>query len=325
MPKIINKCIAIVGIVAVLVCAFVVPCSAIGFGGNPVTTDDNSGYCYLYAPVSVDLIVAGATESAPVHTLSISQNEVESHHGYIITELSDDNDNTISVNTDNNFLSHSSGGYVGYTDTGFNVEGGYTDYIVSVHGFRLPSVWALRSLKTGSAYSPWITLSGNSSQPITVHYTGVVYREDTRTRLNIDIYENYLATDRILVFPDSLGATLDRTGWSNYVLLDYQAEIRGGYNAPISNASIRIGQPSNGSALRPTPFAYEYSDSYINRLANESINVVDASNFDFTEWLGSAFGFLDVELFGDFTIGGLLAVVIGISLLLAFLKIFAGG
>lgn len=323
MPKIIKPIIAICGIVVVLVSLFVVPCSAIGLGGSPLVDDVNTNYGYLYAPVSVDLVASYGTEGA--HVFSVSQNEVEDLRGSVSQMYSDDSDNTVIVQVSNSFTQLSNGGYSGYTDATFNIDSGVNRYVVGVTGFRLPSVWSIRSLKTGANYSPWIYLYGNTSQPITVHYTGVVYREDTRTRIAIDIYERYNANDRIFVLPQSVGDLLASTGWSNYVLLDYKAEIRGGYSAETPSANLRIGQPQNGSAVRQTPFAYEYGNSYINRFATESIEVVDASNFDFTEWLASAFGFLDVELFGNFTIGGLLAVVIGISLLLAFLKIFAGG
>lgn len=49
-------------------------------------------------------------------------------------------------------------------------------------------------------------------------------------------------------------------------------------------------------------------------------------SLDFTGWIGSAIGgFMDVALFGNFTIGGMLAVVVSLTLVLTFLKFFAGG
>ena len=48
--------------------------------------------------------------------------------------------------------------------------------------------------------------------------------------------------------------------------------------------------------------------------------------FDFTSWIGTAVGgFLNMELMPNFSIGGVLAILIAFSIVMLFLKFFAGG
>lgn len=52
---------------------------------------------------------------------------------------------------------------------------------------------------------------------------------------------------------------------------------------------------------------------------------IETIDMDFTSWLSNAFAFLNVPLFGTFTLGGLISAIVGIGFLFAFLRFFAGG
>lgn len=316
---ILKKILAVFGILSVLVCAVVVPCSALGVGGGSSLL--NEDYCYLYAPIQVDVIVNSRDIVEPF-TISLAQNERE-RNGYGVSFYhTDDADNTMIVEM-NNLFTPRNGGYSGRTDFTFKVDSGTQDYSISFVGFSLPSVWSARGLKMGSeTYSPRVNREGGFAGVYDMRYTGTIYNATNGAKIEID--KVVQCNGSALVFPPEVQTVITNTGWSNYILFDYKATIASGAPTITTNETISIIQPSNGGAVRFTPFASEYGESYIDKIISENVVVVDQS-FDFTSWLGDAFGFLDVPLFGNFTIGGLLSVVIGISLFLAFLKIFAGG
>lgn len=91
---------------------------------------------------------------------------------------------------------------------------------------------------------------------------------------------------------------------------------------------------TNTSSAPDSTVAYQtgynngYDDGYnygYNR-GNEIGRVEGIESLDFTGWLAVAVGgFLDFQLFGNITIGGMLAVCVAIGLVMAFLKIFSGG
>lgn len=316
---ILKKILAVVGILSALVCAVVVPCSALGVGGGSSLLNDD--YIYLYAPIQVDVIVNSQDISEPF-TISLAQNERERMGAGLSYTHTDDADNTLLVDMVNSFTAKN-GGYTGRTDYTFKVDSGTQDYAISFVGFSLPSVWASRGIKMGSeTYSPRINREGGFSTVYDMRYTGTIYNASNGAK--IEFNKVVQCNGSALVFPPEVQQVITNTGWSNYILFDYKATIASGAPTLSSFETISIIQPANGSAVRAVPFASEYGESYVDKIISENVVVVDQS-FDFTSWLGEAFGFLDVPLFGNFTIGGLLSVVIGISLFLAFLKIFAGG
>lgn len=79
---------------------------------------------------------------------------------------------------------------------------------------------------------------------------------------------------------------------------------------------------NNGNTLRLMGFQEDYMKKYTSTI-NTSVNVAD---FDFSNFIvDGVAGFMTRPLFGDFTIGGLMAVILGIGLCLVLIKIYLGG
>lgn len=80
------------------------------------------------------------------------------------------------------------------------------------------------------------------------------------------------------------------------------------------------GQKDPTQALRDEIYDHGFRDGMTAGINQATMNM------DFTTWLGhSVSGFMDFTIFSNITIGGILYVCIAIGLVLAFLKIFAGG
>lgn len=68
-------------------------------------------------------------------------------------------------------------------------------------------------------------------------------------------------------------------------------------------------------------FSFPDTPSYVNNL-----DVITLEEMDMTSWLSTATkGFLDFELWDNFTLGGILAILVTIPLMIWVLKLFAGG
>lgn len=322
---ILKKILAVVGILSVLICSVVVPCSALQIPmANP------SEQIYLYAPVTLDLRVGNITPDLDEYDVYVSAGTTEKEEltrSYQANVTLGDG-SSIYLGVSNNYIRVPNGGYKGGSAVSITPNNVINPVSTFLEGFRLPSVWAFRTLKTG-IQSPHIRLSENASDgPISVRYTCRIYSVKTREEVDYE-FTAEITSLSIPVFPVDLGNQPILQGFGNYIIFDYKCEISGAsvmvHNA-LDEAKINIVLPDNGSCGRLIPYASEYGSSYVDKLAKEEvIQVIDEYDLDFTNWLSGAFGWLDVELFGNFTIGGLLATVIGISLFLAFLKIFAGG
>lgn len=78
--------------------------------------------------------------------------------------------------------------------------------------------------------------------------------------------------------------------------------------------------------MLPEEISSTYSDYYGLAYRHGFSNGDGGFSGDYAAWLGtSVSGFMDLELFPNFSIGGVLSVIVAICLLLVFLKFFSGG
>lgn len=314
----IKKTLAVIGIICVIACAVVIPCSAISI---PVV--DNDGL-YLYTPVTLEFYTYSRDPLGGAMEWDITQDEYEPKSKY---------DNIFVTNEDigqeievTNAYTPYNGGYKGSTTVA--LDDTENTLATELRGFRLPSVWAFRSLKVG-ANAPYIKYNGYDSaiyDSLVLNYSCRIMHIDTNEVITWNFTQTGEVGNLIQVFPNNLAESLP-SGWGNYVILDYRCDIFGvqiDHSATIP--SVELVLPLNGGSARGHSFSAEYTESYIERVADGTVEeIVVEQQLRFTDFLVSAFGFLDVPLFGEMTIGGLLAVIVSISLLLVFLKIFAGG
>lgn len=100
-------------------------------------------------------------------------------------------------------------------------------------------------------------------------------------------------------------------------------------NSPLKATGIDVSYPvyDHYTFDNDTDLALNYGYPDFNRYITKfrGIGNID-NNVDFTGWIANATsGFLNFELMPNFSIGGVLAILVGFSLVILFLKIFAGG
>lgn len=96
-------------------------------------------------------------------------------------------------------------------------------------------------------------------------------------------------------------------------------------NSPLKATGIDVSFPvyERDFEVGDLNLAYPDFTRYISKF--RGVGNIDV-NADFTGWIATATsGFLNFELFPNFSIGGVLAILVGFSLVILFLKIFAGG
>lgn len=90
---------------------------------------------------------------------------------------------------------------------------------------------------------------------------------------------------------------------------------------PTYDTSGAYSSDSAQVIAQNTYYSFPNANSYVN-----SIDRMNLEDFDLTSWLGTATkGFLDFQLWENFTIGGVLAILVTIPLMIWVLKLFAGG
>lgn len=212
----------------------------------------------------------------------------------------------------------------------------YTDQCSIAPTFFAPTLY-LADLNHRGNKAPALRFSGFNSQGNTVDYECNVYDPETRQMLSVR-HTATLSPDasgfiEIPYFPVELIAIIrDLTGYKEAPFLLENFTINPHLTAPTSSnvwyQYLYNGYNDNITVIHPSvdlfnPYTQDLRD-YLSNSLHPEVTVIDQS-FDFTEWLGSAFGFFNTPLFGDFTLGGLVATVLGVGLLFAFLRFFAGG
>lgn len=327
-----KKVVVVATLVCLLIAAFAISCSAFAI---PVSED--AGF-YLYTPVGVHLTSYeqyGEWGEVETKDWYFSQTEYDNVNRTYTAFYDPDADARGIALTQSNVYRAYNSGYAGYYSLGYELRNpidithkGY----ISINSINLPSVWSIRTLKTGSN-SPYVsfeqTYLASTGFDCTYSFGYVPWGQSERVNTSFTIHYN--SSDNVPILPDKVKEILG-SAIGNWQLFDYQIQFStgtdvNGNNIPLytdfnSKAeAFKIVLPDNGGAGRLIPYNDEYSSSYVQSILNSTI---DAS-FDFTSWLSNAFGFFNVPLFGNFTIGGLLSTVVGLGLFIAFLKIFAGG
>lgn len=205
------------------------------------------------------------------------------------------------------------------------------DNTVGITSISAPSVWAFDT-SVRDRNMPYITFDDTwRFMSVDIVYTYKVVNRNTRQIIENSVSIPVLgANNTILVLPVTVVAQMRTdaglvSGDNNLVVYDYTITFNIQATATTARDHTYTINYTNRNTLfvdngqnNPFSSAIEYNQSITG-------DKVVATDFNFTKWLGTAFGFLETPLFGNFTIGGLLSVVLSISLLMAFLRIFSGG
>lgn len=135
---------------------------------------------------------------------------------------------------------------------------------------------------------------------------------------------NFLDDGSVVAFTDTLTTTA--TGTWNEVERTESAELVLWY--PLLDTSGIIINESNAYQRWYDNYSMPNMTKYVNTFGVEPPPTPLPPDYevDFTSWIGTAVGgFLNMELMPYFSIGGVLAILVGFSIVMLFLKFFAGG
>lgn len=213
--------------------------------------------------------------------------------------------NTFDGSTTQNTFEFNGDTFEGYVDMrtisssiAFTYSSGYVRYNYSDYGYP--------KLYLDNEQTNIVTLDTPVVDNMTVYYYG------NHGVGSNDLGDNHMSST--LSLGDAIPVTLAIDG-------DWQIVE----NSPLKATGIDVSYPVYERDFEVDDINLAYPDFNRYILKFRGIGNVDV-NADFTGWIATATsGFLNFELLPNFSIGGVLAILVGFSLVILFLKIFAGG
>ena len=178
-------------------------------------------------------------------------------------------------------------------------------------------------------YNILVVRVGDDGSPV---YETVVYRR----------YVDYSLTGETLyseffMFPSEIFN--DQSFWNEYASFSSEDGVR--YAWIMSSSALLFHESDSNDELWTTRLIFtpwpdsdhQLLSSWLQNVRSREVDLIrtDRLNVQFddiswTDWLVSSVGaFMDFPIVPNFTIGGLMALLIGMSLFMIFLKVFAGG
>lgn len=177
-------------------------------------------------------------------------------------------------------------------------------------------------------YNILVARVGDDGLPV---YETVVYRR------NVDYTQPSSLYNEFFMFPSEIFG--DQSFWNEYASFSSDDGVR--YAWIMSSSALLFHEPDDNrelwtSRLIFTPWPdsdHQVFSSWIQNIRSREVDLIRAESvnvqFDdisWTDWLVNSVGsFMNFEIVPNLTISGIVALLVGMSLFMVFLKVFAGG
>lgn len=206
------------------------------------------------------------------------------------------------------------------------------DCDIGVYSPELIDGTPVSSVRVRYSYE-FVTASSDDPFSLTTEYvTGNVIYDSSGGFFKFDLFNNTVLSNSVV---ERYRQFVGKDGVSYAYLQSASARLDNGTQFQNVYATDYFFDPSDDSAL-------EYNLDYVDRLNaryrsiydaetfnDVTVNVTENVNFDdlsWTDWLVNAVGgFLDFQIVPGLSFAGMLGLLIGMSLFVVFLKVFAGG